>query len=80
MVLGEEVVACVFFLQYIRLTEFLADVNGEKINSIFYADDRVLIAATPNQLQLMITKLNEAGKHEDKCKQNKGDGDWKNRR
>ena len=37
-------------------------VNGEKINSICYADDRVLIAAMPNQLQLMITKLNEAGK------------------
>ena len=37
-------------------------VNGEKVNSICYADDRVLTAGTPNQLQLMIAKLNEAGK------------------
>jgi len=27
-------------------------VNGEKMNSICYADDRVLIAGTLNQLQL----------------------------
>lgn len=37
-------------------------IDTERLNEINYADDEVLIAKTPQQMQLMIAKLNEKGK------------------
>ena len=33
-------------------------VHGEKISDISYADDKVLLAGTPQQLQLLVKQLN----------------------
>lgn len=34
-------------------------INGERLNEICYADDKVLIAETPQQLQRMVTRLDK---------------------
>lgn len=48
---AKEIIKCQIF-RYIN-----SEVNREKIHNISYANDRVLITQTPNQLEMVITKF-----------------------
>ena len=49
-------------MQHPKFSNVGFPINGLKINNISYADDKVMIAASPQQLQQMISRLNAEGK------------------
>ena len=49
-------------MQHPKFSKVGFPINGVKINNISYADDKVMITASPQQLQQMISRLNAEGK------------------